>query len=160
MGRKERVQDSNNRTVARNKKARWLFEILETLEAGVSLTGSEVKSIRAGRVSFKDSYVYFRNEEAYLTGLHISRYENAVYFGHEPDRDRKLLLHKREIKNWRGRREERGYTVIPTRLYLKEGKVKVEIALAKGKQVRDRREELKRRTQEREMAREMARHRK
>ena len=157
---KKSAQDPQNRVVARHKKASRLFDFLETLEAGISLTGSEIKSIRAGRVSFKDSYAYFKGGEAYLTGVHISRYENAVYTGHDPERDRKLLLHKREIEAWRGRSQEKGLTVIPTRLYLKDGKAKVELALAKGKKIYDRREDLKRRTMERETAREIARHRK
>jgi len=156
--KKTTKQDEQNRIVARNKKVPRIFDIWETLEAGISLTGSEIKSLRAGRVSFKDSFVYFKKDEAFLTGVHISRYENAVYFGHEPERDRKLLLHKREIEAWRGRSEQKGLTVVPTRIYLKSGLAKVELALAKGKRIHDRREDLKRRTVERESAREIARH--
>ncbi|MCF8029867.1 MAG: SsrA-binding protein SmpB [Desulfohalobiaceae bacterium] len=158
--KKKVKQDEQNRIVARNKKVPRIFEILETLEAGLSLTGSEVKSVRAGRVSFKDSFVYFRKGEAYLTGVHIARYENAVYFGHDPERDRKLLLHKREIEAWRGRSEQKGLTVVPTKIYLRNGLAKVELALAKGKRIHDRREDIKRKTVERETAREIARHRK
>jgi SsrA-binding protein len=155
---KKGKQDEQNRVVARNKKVSRIYEILETLEAGISLTGSEIKSVRAGRVSFKDSFVYFKKDEAFLTGVHISRYENAVYFGHEPERDRKLLLHKREIEAWRGRSEQKGLTVVPTRVYLRAGLAKVELALAKGKRIHDRREDMKRRTEERETAREVARY--
>jgi len=158
--KKKVKQDEQNRIVARNKKVPRIFEILETLEAGLSLTGSEVKSVRAGRVSFKDSFVYFRKGEAYLTGVHIARYENAVYFGHDPERDRKLLLHKREIEAWRGRSEQKGLTVVPTKIYLRSGLAKVELALAKGKRIHDRREDIKRKTMERETEREIARHRK
>jgi len=156
--KKQGKQDEQNRVVARNKKVPRIFEILETLEAGISLTGSEIKSIRAGRMSFKDSFIYFKKDEAFLTGLHISRYENAVFFGHEPERDRKLLLHKREIEAWRGRSEQKGLTVVPTKIYLRSGLAKVELALAKGKRIHDRREDIKRRTEERETAREVARH--
>jgi len=158
--KKKVKQDEQNRIVARNKKVPRIFEILETLEAGLSLTGSEIKSVRAGRVSFKDSFVYFRRGEAYLTGVHIARYENAVFFGHDPERDRKLLLHKREIEAWRGRSEQKGLTVVPTKIYLRNGLAKVELALAKGKRIHDRREDIKRKTVERETAREIARHRK
>ena len=158
--KKKVKQDEQNRIVARNKKVPRIFEILETLEAGLSLTGSEIKSVRAGRVSFKDSFVYFRRGEAYLTGVHIARYENAVFFGHDPERDRKLLLHKREIEAWRGRSEQKGLTVVPTKIYLRNGLAKVELALAKGKRIHDRREDLKRKTVERETAREIARHKK
>jgi SsrA-binding protein len=158
--KKKGKQDEQNRVVARNKKVPRIFDVMETLEAGISLTGSEIKSVRAGRVSFKDSFVYFKKDEAFLTGLHIARYENAVFTGHEPERDRKLLLHKREIEAWRGRSEQKGLTVVPTRIYLRGGLAKVELALAKGKRIHDRREDLKRRTVERETAREVAWHKK
>ncbi len=154
------MQDKESRTriVAKNRKVHRLFDLLETIEAGLVLTGSEIKSLRAGQVSFKDSHVRFQRGEAWLTGLHIARYEKAVYFGHEPDRDRKLLLHKRQIEAWRGRSEEKGLTVVPTMIYLKNGLAKVELALAKGKKVHDRREELKRRAIKRDMAREMSKY--
>ena len=142
--------------VAQNKNARRLFDLLERYEAGLVLTGSEMKSIRAGRVSFKDSYVLFSRGEAFLTGMHIAAYENAGYAGHEPDRDRKLLLHKREIDLLRGKVEQKGLTVVPTAMYLQKSLVKVEIALARGKKIYDRREELKQRAVKRDMDREMA----
>jgi SsrA-binding protein len=145
------------KSIALNRKVRRLFDILERHEAGMVLTGSEIKSLRAGRVSFKDSHVVFRDGEAFLVGLHIARYEQAGYLGHEPDRERKLLLHKREIDALRGKSEQKGLTVIPLEIYLKDAVAKVEIALARGRKVHDQREELKRRAQERDTAREMAR---
>jgi SsrA-binding protein len=144
--------------VARNKKASRLFDILDRLEAGLVLTGTEIKSVREGKVSFKDSYVTFKGGEAYLVGMHIAHYENAGYAGHEPDRTRKLLLHRREIESLRGKSEQKGLTIIPTSLYLKNSRAKVEIALAKGKRVHDRREELKRRAVQRDMDREMSKY--
>lgn len=144
--------------IAQNKKARRIYDILESLEAGISLTGTEIKSVRAGKVSFKDSYVTIYKGEAYLLGLHIARYENADFWGHDPDRDRKLLLHKREIESLRGKSEQKGLTIIPTKIYLKDAKAKVEIALARGKKIYDRREELKRRAVQRDLEREMAKY--
>ncbi len=153
-------KDNGIKIIAQNRKIRRLYDILESLEAGIALTGSEMKSLRAGRVSFKDSYVVFSRGEAYITGLHIARYEQANYLSHEPERDRKLLLHKREIDALRGKSEQRGLTIVPTTIYFKRSKVKLEIALARGKKVHDRREELKQRTIKREMDREMAKYRK
>ncbi len=144
--------------IAQNKKARRIYDILESLEAGISLTGTEIKSVRAGKVSFKDSYVTIYKGEAYLLGLHIAKYENADFWGHDPDRDRKLLLHKREIESLRGKSEQKGLTIIPTKIYLKDAKAKVEIALARGKKIYDRREELKRRAVQRDLEREMAKY--
>ncbi|MFP4316082.1 MAG: SsrA-binding protein SmpB [Desulfovibrionales bacterium] len=144
--------------IAQNKKARAQYEFLEFLEAGLVLKGSEVKSARAGKVSFQDSHVRFTGGEAYLSGVHISPYEQAGPSGHDPDRDKKLLLHGREIVRLMSRVEQKGLTVVPTKIYLKGGRIKVEIALAKGMKVHDRREELKRRAVERDTAREIARY--
>lgn len=144
--------------VATNKKAYHFYDILEKKEAGIQLTGSEIKSIRAGKVNFKDSYVRFKNGEAYVVGLHISPYDKASYFGHEAERVRKLLLHKREILSWQGKVQQKGLTVIPLRIYLKGPWAKVEIALCKGRNVRDRREELKRRAMKMDIAREMSKY--
>lgn len=149
---------SNIWIAAQNKRAKKYFEIWETFEAGVSLLGTEIKAIRASKISFKDCYVLFRRSEAYLSGLYIGRYKNSGYAGHDPERERKLLLHKREIEKLRGKSEQKGMTVIPTQVYLKRAKAKVEIALARGKKVQDRREELKQKTIQRETAREMARY--
>ncbi len=150
--------NSNHKLVAVNRKFRKFYIQLETIEAGLVLTGTEIKSIRAGKVSFKDCYVQFVRNEAYLTGLHIGQYENAGYAGHVPDRDRKLLLHRREIDNLRGKVEQKGLTLVPTKIYLKNAKAKVELALARGKKVQDHREELKRRAMAMDMAREMSKH--
>ena len=155
---KKQRANTNSRLVAQNKRAKRDFEIHEPLEAGIALKGTEIKAIRAGKVSFKDSYVTFRQGEAYLAGIYIGHYENSGYSTHDPERERKLLLHKREIEKLRGRSEQKGMTVIPTKVYLKDAKAKVEIALARGKRVHDRREELKQRTIQRETAREMAKY--
>ena len=143
-------------TIAVNKKARHLYELSEFLEAGIALTGPEVKSIRAGKVNFIDSYVDFRQGEAWLVSLHIAPYANAGYVSQEPDRARKLLLHEREISKFAGLVAQQGLTVVPVRLYFKRGKIKVEIALGKGKKLHDHRETLKRRAEERDMARELS----
>lgn len=155
MGQSNNENKSSIKIIGKHKRARREYEFLERLEAGISLTGSEIKSLRAGRLSFKDAHVRFRNEEAFLTGVHIAGYENAGYAQHEPDRERKLLLHRREIRNWMGKAEQKGLTVIPLCFYFSRGMVKVELALAKGKKVHDRREELKRRAMDRDMARAM-----
>jgi SsrA-binding protein len=144
--------------IGQNKKARREYELLDFIEAGIVLTGSEVKSLRAGRLSFKDGYVRFDSGEAYLVGVHIAPYENAGYAQHDPERERKLLLHKREIKSLMGKVEQKGLTLIPVKMYFKQGKVKVELALARGRKLHDQREELKRRAVARDMAREMARY--
>ncbi|UJX42796.1 SsrA-binding protein SmpB [Desulfovibrio sp. JY] len=152
------AKESGEKLVAQNKKARHLYEFLEKYEAGMVLTGSEVKSLRAGRVSFKDGYVKFENDEAYLVGVHIGVYENAGYAGHEPERRRKLLLHTAEIRTLRIKVEQKGLTVVPVRVYFKNGRAKTEIALARGKKVFDRRDDLKNRDLDRDAARELARH--
>jgi SsrA-binding protein len=145
--------------IAVNKKVRRFFSILETIEAGITLTGSEVKSLRAGQISFKDGYVKFLQEEAFLEDVHIAPYENAGYAQHEPERRRKLLMHKSEIKRLLGKVEQKGLTVVPLKIYFKKGKIKVELALAKGLKLFDQREELKQRAVKRDMDREMAGHR-
>ncbi|NCC25218.1 MAG: SsrA-binding protein SmpB [Deltaproteobacteria bacterium] len=149
--------DPGIKLIAQNRQARRLYEILETEEAGMVLTGSEVKSLRAGRVSFKDGYVRFADGEAHLVGVHVGEYENAGYAGHEPERPRKLLMHKRQILVLAAQVEQKGLTVIPLKMYFRNGKIKIEIGLAKGKHVYDRRDELKRRAVSRDMEREMAR---
>ncbi len=149
------VQKSGIKIVAVNRKIGRLYELLERLEAGMVLTGSEIKSIRAGKISFQDAHVNFAQGEAFLVGMHIAPYAHAGYAGHDPDRARKLLLHKREIDALRGKVEQKGLTIVPTQVYLKQAKAKVEIALARGKKVHDRREELKQRAVQRDLAREM-----
>lgn len=152
------AKESGEKLVALNKKARHLYEFLEKYEAGLVLMGSEVKSLRLGRISFKDGYVKFQDGEAFLIGVHIAPYENAGYAGHEPERPRKLLLHTAEINAMRVKVEQKGLTVVPVRVYFKNGRAKVEIALARGKKVFDRRDDLKSRDLDRDAARELARH--
>ena len=149
-------QKTSPSTVAVNKKASNLYELSEFTEEGIVLTGPEVKSIRAGKVNFIDSYVDFRQGEAWLVSLHIAPYANAGYVSQEPDRARKLLLHQGQISKFADLVAQQGLTVVPVSLYFKRGKVKVEIALGKGKKLHDHRETLKRRAAERDMARELA----
>ena len=143
-------------SIAVNKKARHLYELSDFLEVGLSLTGPEVKSLRAGRVNFLDSYVDFRNGEAFVLSLHIAPYANAGYVPQEPDRPRRLLMHAAEIRRYAARVEQKGLTVVPVSLYFKHGKIKMEIALGRGKKLFDHRESLKRRAEERDAARELA----
>ena len=153
------AKESGEKLVALNKKARHLYEFLEKYEAGLVLSGSEVKSLRAGRISFKDGYVKFAGGEAFLVGVHIAPYENAADdTGHEPERPRKLLLHVAEINAMRSKVEQKGLTVVPIRVYFKNGRAKAEIALARGKKVFDRRDDLKNRDLDRDAARELSRH--
>ena len=140
-----------------NRKARQYYEFLEFFEAGIVLTGPEVKSIRSGQVSFGDSFVECREGEAFVVGMRIAPYERGGYVLQEPDRDKKLLLHSREITMLAARIEQKGLTVVPVKLYFKQGKVKVEIALARGRKLHDQREELKRRAEARDVERELAR---
>ena len=137
-----------------NKKATYLYDILETHEAGIVLKGAEVKSIREGNVNFTDSFVRVIGGEMYLCNFHIAPYPSATQ-DYDPRRERKLLLHKREIEKLAGVLSQKGLTLIPLRIYFKKGKVKVEIGLAKGKRKYDKREKLKRRYIEREMKREI-----
>lgn len=139
--------------IADNKKARFDFTIVETFEAGISLMGSEVKSLRAGSCQLKDSYISFRGHEAFLQNAHISVYKASSYNNHEPERLRKLLLHEHELVKLQAAIQEKGLTCVPLKLYFKRGRVKVEIALAKGKKKGDKRETIKRREADREMAR-------
>jgi len=139
-----------------NKKATYDYEILETYEAGIALKGCEVKSIREGRVSFTDSFVRIRREEAWLSSLHIAPYSRGDET-QDPKRDRKLLLHRREIRRLNGILSQKGLTLLPLRIYFKKNRVKVKIGLAKGKKKYDKREAIKRKDTEREMRREMKR---
>ena len=141
--------------IARNKKARHLYHLSDAAEAGIVLTGPEVKSLRAGQVNFRDSYVEFREGEAWLVGLHIAPYNNAGYVEQNPDRDRKLLLHAGEIRRAAAQVEQKGMTAVPVSLYFKQGRVKLEIALGRGKKLYDHREDMKRRAAERDMEREL-----
>jgi SsrA-binding protein len=142
---------SGEKTLCLNKKARHDYSIEETYETGIALQGTEVKSLRLGKGNLKDSHVQIENEEAFLYNTHISPYPYGHQFNHDPERVRKLLLHRREIKRLMGKVQQRGYTLIPLKFYLKNGKVKVEIGLAKGKTLYDKREDLKKRSADREM---------
>ncbi len=152
----EKSKDPGNRNLARNRKARFNFAIEESMECGIELKGTEVKSMKAGRFSFSDAYARIANDEIWLIGFHISPYEQGNIYNHDPDRDRKLLLHKQEIKRLRRKVDERGYTLVPTSFYLKRGIVKVELGLGKGKRVVDKRETIKQRDLKREADREMS----
>jgi SsrA-binding protein len=154
-GQAERVK-----VVASNRRARRNYTVVETIEAGLALVGSEVKSLREGRLDLKDSYALVRDGEVYLVGTYIAPYEFAREGGHEPERDRKLLLHRREIDRIGGQIAEKGLTLVPLQVYFKDGKAKVELGLAKGKTSYDKRETLKERDHEREMERAAARARK
>jgi SsrA-binding protein len=140
------------KTVASNRQAYFNYEIVESVEAGIALLGSEVKSVREGRVSLKDCYAEIRNSEVFLLHMNISPYEPANRFNHEPLRERKLLLHRQQIKRLIGKIREKSFTLIPTKVILNDrGKVKVEISLAKGKRVYEKREAIKERDREREV---------
>lgn len=138
-----------------NKKARHSYDILETVEAGIVLGGPEVKSLRNGGGNIKDSFALIKNAEAYINNLHISPYIQANIFNYEPTRQRKLLLHKREIVRLSAKVKEKGLTLIPLSLYLKGNIVKVELGLAKGKRIHSKKEAIKERDVKREMAREV-----
>jgi SsrA-binding protein len=146
------------KTVATNKTAFHNYEIIESLEAGISLQGSEVKSIREGHVSLKESYAEIKNGEIFLVKCHISPYEAANRFNHDPMRERKLLLHRQEIKRLTGKIKERGFTLIPTKVLLNDrGKVKVEISLGRGKKAYEKRAVIKKRDLDREIRAELKR---
>ena len=145
----------NIKVVATNRKAKFEYFLIETFEAGIVLQGSEIKSIRAGQVSLTEAFVQTDGEDAWLMGAHISPYEQASRFNHEPVRPRRLLLHKKEIRKLWDDVRQKGMTIIPTRIYLKGGRAKVEIALARGKKSYDKREAIAKRDRERDSAREM-----
>ncbi len=141
------------KTVATNRKAKFEYFLLEKYEAGIALQGSEIKSVRAGRVSLTDAYVRVDGHEAWLLEAHIAPYEQANRFNHEPRRPRRLLLHKSEIRRLWNAVRQKGLTIIPTRIYLKNGRAKVEIALARGKKHYDKRQQIAKRDAEREARR-------
>lgn len=158
MARRATSADGGIKVIATNRRARHDYFIEEVFEAGLSLLGSEVKSLRAGRADLKDGYGVVEGSEAWLVGVRISPYQFAREGGHQPERTRKLLLRRREIERIRGKLAEKGLTLIPLRLYFKRGRAKVEMGLAKGKARYDKRETIRRRQAEREMQRAM-RHR-
>ncbi|GAX07132.1 SsrA-binding protein [Secundilactobacillus pentosiphilus] len=153
MARKKTPTDKN--VMAQNRKARHDYTILNTYEAGLVLTGTEIKSIRAKRVNLTDGFAQIRNGEAWLMNIHISEYTQGNRFNHDPLRNRKLLLHKKEINKLQGETQDKGITIVPLRIYIKNGVAKVLLGVAKGKHEYDKRETIKRREQNRQIARVM-----
>lgn len=139
------------KVVAQNRKARHEYFIEETYEAGIQLKGSEIKSIRAGKVNINDAHITIKNGELFIIGMHVAAYLQSGGFNHDETRDRKLLMHKREILKLQTRREREGYTLIPLKLYFKQALLKVEVAVAKGKKLYDKRENIKQEEQKRRM---------
>jgi SsrA-binding protein len=151
-GRKRKAAPGD---VATNRQASFRYNLLERLEAGIVLQGTEVKALREGKAQLKDSYATIRDGEAWLIGAYIPPYGPASRENHEPERPRKLLLHRRELDRLTGSTRERGLTVVPTRMYFKDGRAKVEIALARGKDVHDKRDTIRKRDVAREVQREL-----
>jgi len=143
------------KVLADNRKARFNYTVEEKFECGIELQGTEVKSIRIGKFSFGDSYARVINNELILCSFHVSPYEFGNIFNHDPDRDRRLLVHKREIKRLQRKIDERGYTLVPLKVYLKKGIVKVEIGIGKGKKMHDKRDAIKSRDLKRDAEREI-----
>lgn len=146
---------SNIKIVAENRKARHDYHIHETYEAGIALTGTEVKSLRAGKANLKDSYAHVENGEMMISQMHISPYEQGNIFNHDPMRKRKLLMHKKEIMKLFGKTREKGYSLVPLKLYFTRGKAKLQIALASGKKNYDKRQDIAARDAKRDMERAM-----
>ncbi len=145
------------KVVATNRKASHEYFLLERFEAGIALQGSEIKSIRAGQISLAEAYVDIDGQEAWLRDAHIAPYEQASIYNHEPRRPRKLLLHRKEIHRLWDQVRQKGVTIVPLRIYLKEGRAKVEIAVAKGKKLYDKRETIAKRDMQREIERDFSR---
>ena len=149
---------AQDKVYIKNRPATFEYAIEDRLTAGIMLTGSEIKSIRNGKVSFNDSYCYFHKGEVWLKNLHIAEYVNAGYAGHDPVRERKLLLNKREMRKWEQKMKEKGFTIVPLAVFINEaGYAKVEIGLGKGKKTHDKRETIKNRDAEKEMKRYLKR---
>lgn len=153
MNRETTPSAERKQSVARNPKATYDYHVLETWETGIVLTGTEVKSLRSGKASIKEAYARVRNGEVFLEGMNITPYEQGNRYNHDPVRARKLLLHKKEIQKLIGAVEQRGLTLVPLELYFKNGRAKIALALGKGKKQHDKREAIKRKIQEREVAR-------
>ncbi|MFQ5664482.1 MAG: SsrA-binding protein SmpB [Terriglobia bacterium] len=152
-------QKPGRKIVAENRQIPYKYHVLDRLEAGMVLTGTEVKSLREGRANLRHAYAVVRGSEMWLLNCHISAYSHSGYASHDPLRIRKLLLHKEEIAKLSGRVEQKGLTLVPVRLYFKNGRAKCELALVKGKKTWDRRDEIRRRTAEREIEQELKRYR-
>jgi SsrA-binding protein len=146
---------AGTKLIAKNKKAYFDFQVIEEYEAGVCLKGSEVKSLRAGQVTLKDSYISFSSGEAFLQNAHISEYSHGTDSNHHPERLRKLLLHKHELLSIEAKMAEKGLSCVPLSLYFKNGRVKVKIALAKGKKLHDKRQDIKTRDANKEIRRQL-----
>ena len=150
------MAESKELNIVNNRKAGFEFHILSTYEAGILLTGTEIKSVRAGQVNLADAYCLFLDDGLYVRGMHIAEYKQGTYNNHETKRDRKLLLNKIELRKLRGKVKEKGFSIIPTRMYITErGFAKLEIALAKGKKLFDKRQDMKEKDMKREMDREI-----
>jgi len=147
------ARNPGERLIVDNRRARHEYQLLDRVEAGLVLTGTEVKSLRDGRASLQQAYAEVRDGEAWLGGAHISVYEQANRENHDPDRDRKLLLHRKELDSLAGKVRERGFTLVPTKLDFREGRAKVELALARGKELRDKRRDIAKREAQRDMER-------
>jgi SsrA-binding protein len=147
------ARPKGEKLIVDNRRARHDYHLLDRVEAGLVLTGTEVKSLRDGRASLQQSYADVRDGEAWLVGSHISVYDQGSSRNHDPDRDRKLLLHRGEIESLAGKVRERGLTLVPTRLYFKDGRVKVELALARGKELHDKRRDIAKREADRQIER-------
>ncbi len=147
------ARPTGTKLIAENRRARHDYHLLERLEAGLALTGTEVKSLREGRADLQRAFADVRGNEVYLVGAHIAEYAQGNMMNHDPDRDRKLLLHRGEIASLIGKVQERGLTLVPTRLYFKDGRAKVELALARGKALHDKRRDIAARDARREMER-------
>jgi SsrA-binding protein len=154
MSKRSKQGGGAGHDVATNRQARFRYHLFEKWEAGIALEGSEVKSLRDGKANLKDSYAVVRDGEVWLHNLHIAPYGPAAREGHDPERPRKLLLHRKEIERLIGKTQERGLTLVPTRIYFSGPRAKVEVALARGKEQRDKREAIRERDQRREMERE------
>ncbi len=144
------------KVIARNKKASHLYFLEDRFEAGVVLRGTEIKSIRAGKVSIKDSFVRIRNNEAFIINMHVAKYAQGSQFNHDETRERKLLLHKREIERLAGKVQKENYPLVPTQIYIQRGRCKIEIALAKGKKLHDKRQSLKDKDMKRRLEKELS----
>lgn len=143
----------DTKVIAKNRKAEFEYFLLEHFEAGISLQGSEIKSVRAGQVSLQEAYIQVDGRDAWLVGSHIAPYEAASYTNHDPKRSRRLLLHKKEIRELFDAIRQKGVTVVPVRMYLKDGRAKLDIAIAKGKKLYDKRQEIAKKDIERDLAR-------
>ena len=149
------MRKPDSRTLSHNRKARFNYSIIDSLECGIELKGTEVKSLKEGKISFGDSYARIERDELWLVGLHVTPYSHGNRFNVEPDRTRRLLAHKQEIRKLRRQVDEKGLTLVPLKFYTKSGTVKVELAVCKGKKIFDKREDIKHKDQKREAEREL-----